>query len=169
MRRLIPLLPLLCLLLLPAPAAALAESPSLDEVRQMLELSGSVNAMQPLLHRLSDNVLKSVRTKNPNLPEEAYKAIGEEINAVFQKMVNEIVNMQAAYYAGQLTREEVGELTAFYQSPVWRKYLAVGRQYLKDNFKKTMQELMPRMMKELTKRVHDRLIKDGYIKQEEQG
>ena len=157
---------LLPLLLIAAPAAA-TERASDQEMMEMLKLSGAVDVLIPMMNQLVNKAQADIRRDAPSLPEEAYQAITEELQAGVHVMLKEVLAVQIEYYATRLSRKDVLDLTTMYRSQAWQNYIAVGKQYMQQEFPVVLKEMVPRLSRDLIKRVHDRLVADGYLKGKE--
>ncbi|BCS87432.1 DUF2059 domain-containing protein [Pseudodesulfovibrio sediminis] len=158
---------ILSLLLIWSPARA--EPPTKESMMDMIELSGALEMMQPMLEQLRARAQTQIKHQNPNMPEKALTIINEEMQAGVKIMVMEILAKMADYYSKHLTQNEVDEIITIYKSPAWKKYVAVGKQYLADEYVTLLQVEIPRMTKELLMRVFTRLENKGLLKNNEKG
>ena len=157
---------LLPLLMIATPASA-SERASDQEMMEMLKLSGAVDVLIPMMNQLVNKAQEDIRQKSPSLPEEAHQAISEELKAGIGVMLKEVLAVQIEYYTARMSRKDVLELTSMYRSQAWQNYIAVGQQYMQQEFPKVLREMVPRLSRDLIKRVRDRLVADGYLKNKE--
>jgi hypothetical protein len=153
---------LLPFLMIAAPAAAF-ERASDEEMMEMLKLSGAVDVLVPMMNQLVTKVQTDIRRNAPSLPEEAHQAISEELQAGSRMMLKEVLAVQIDYYKARMTRHDVLELMSMYKSTAWKNYIAVGKQYMQEQFQTVMQVLVPKLSSDLVRRVRDRLVADGYL------
>lgn len=142
---------------------AQAEPPSDKQIMEMVKLSGTLEALKPLLAQMSSNVSSSIKRMNPNLPAGAYTAADEEYKATMNVMVQEILTNQMLYYKKRLTAKEVDELIAIYSSPVWRKSVEISTQYLQNEMTPMLEKVVPKYTKDAMEHIIKRLKKNGYI------
>jgi len=153
---------LLPFLMISAPAAA-SERAGDQEMMKMLKLSGAVDVLIPMINQLVNKTQADIRRSAPSLPEEAHQAIAEELQAGTHVMLKEILAVQIDYYKTRMTRRDVLELTNMYKSEAWKNYIAVGKQYMQEEFQNVIQVMVPKLSRDLVRRVRDRLVADGYL------
>lgn len=120
------LLTLLCALAFAfaAPAPAQAPKPidpaALAQAKVFLEKSGSAAVSQQMVSGILAAQKASLERANPGKTAEINEVIGL-MQAEFAKEIPAMIDAMAAVYAGHFTKDELAEVTAFYDSPVGRK------------------------------------------------
>ncbi|EGB13904.1 Protein of unknown function DUF2059 [Pseudodesulfovibrio mercurii] len=163
MKRLL-IFPLLLLTLALCASPALAERPTDQSLMTMFEASGTVDTVQTMMAKLLAVAQIQLKKKLPNLPEEAGQIINEEMHNAVQKTMNDVLAKQTAYYAERLTQQDVDDLIALYDTPVWKKQFEVTQQYAREEYGKMLREDIPKMTNDMMARIATRLKEAGYIK-----
>ena len=153
-------------ILMPAQVVSAAQ-PSDEQLMDMFRLSGATDVLKPLFDQISNNAELEIRQKAPNLPHQAYLIIKDELRTGMDAMMVDALMLQAQYYKKHLTAEDVDQLIAIYSSPVWKKNVQIGKQYIQQEFKTAMQAILPRFMKQFKHNVDKRLRAEGFIKKGE--
>jgi hypothetical protein len=85
------------------------------EIRQLIELTGAAKVSADVMQQ----IIGPIRNGFPEVPPEFWDNFTKEIRA--EELVDLVVPLYDRYY----TRQEIHELTAFYQSPVGQKTVRV--------------------------------------------
>jgi hypothetical protein len=101
----------------PKNPAALAEDKDAKraEIRKLIELTGAANVSAEVMRQ----IIGPIRNDFPEVPAEFWDNFTKEIRA------DELVDLVVPLYDKYYTRQEIHELTAFYQSPVGQKTVKV--------------------------------------------
>lgn len=125
-RRLIVTAALLCAVcIFEATAHAQASSSSSagkakeDEIRQFLKLTGAGE----LGVQIANQMLSSLRTALPQVPDSLWKEITAELQAEFNS--EKLIEMNVPIISKHYTDDEIKQLIAFYQTPLGKKVIAV--------------------------------------------
>jgi hypothetical protein len=168
MKRLL-ILPLLLLALTLSAAPALAERPTDDSMMTMLKASGTVETIQAMMSKLLARTQANLQARLPDLPEEATRIVNEEMQRGVHDIVREMLAKQMAFFADHMNQKDVDDLIAIYNSPTWKKQLAITKQYVASEYGAVLREDVPRMTQEMVSRILARLKDEGYIKQKDGG
>jgi len=155
-------------LMLSAPVANAAK-PTKDSMMTMLELSGSLQILHPMMQQISAMTMDDIKSKAPNLSDKAHEVITEELDLSIDLMLAEIISLQIDYLSKYLTQSDVDQLIDIYSSPVWKKNIAINQQYMQDEYRKLMQVNLPRMTDEMMERILSRLEKENLLSNEKSG
>lgn len=119
----------ICVLVLAAAAQAPAQSPTpqvapqadaeraakRSEIRQLIELTGAANISADALQKM----IEPLKASYPQVPEEFWNTFIHEVHS------DELIDLVIPIYDKYYTRDEIQELTHFYQSPVGQKTIKV--------------------------------------------
>ena len=117
---------LLCVVALAFAAPALAQAPkpvdpaTLAQARIFLEKSGSAALGQQVASAVLNAQRISLEQANPGRTAEINEVLGR-MQAEFTKQLPPLVDAIAAVYAQHFNVEELGQISAFYDSPVGRR------------------------------------------------
>ena len=162
------LLALILVLCSVTPASA-AEKPSVEEMLNMLKISGTVDIINQVTTQVIANTEASIRKSDPGLPEEAYAIINEEMTIGMQEWLKTLMAKQLEYYSNHLTRAEVLELTEMYGSAAYKKMLKIGKTYIQTELQPVLQKETPIVTKTILQRIQERLKREGYLDKPEAG
>lgn len=168
MQRKIFSITLLLTLVLAGPAPAF-DKPSEQHMMEMLKISGAMDVLMPMMDQLVTSIETDLKKQQPNLSKKAYTVITSELRTGTNQMIKELLIHQMNYFSQHLTSQEVDELITMYSSPVWKKYMAVNKQYVQDEYAQLIQTHVPEMTRKMMKRIFDRLTAEGYFKDTEAG
>lgn len=90
-----------------------------DEIRQFLKLTGAGE----LGVQIANQMLSSLRTALPQVPESLWKEITAELQAEFNS--EKLTEMNVPIISKHYTDDEIKQLIAFYQTPLGKKVIAV--------------------------------------------
>jgi hypothetical protein len=107
----------------PAPNSSLPASPQTDreraakraEIRKLIELTGAANISADALEKM----IEPLKASYPQVPQEFWDTFVHEVHS------DELVDLVIPIYDKYYTREEIQELTHFYQTPVGQKTIQV--------------------------------------------
>jgi uncharacterized protein len=85
------------------------------EIRKLIELTGAANISADALRKIID----PLRAGFPQVPEEFWNTFIKEVHS--EELIDLVVPIYDKYY----TRDEIEDLTRFYQSPVGQKTIKV--------------------------------------------
>ena len=123
----------ICVLILAASIAAGAQAPAQDptaqasprtdaeraakraEIRKLIELTGAANISADALQKM----IEPLKASYPQVPEEFWNTFIHEVHS------DELIDLVIPIYDKYYTRDEIQELTRFYQSPVGQKTIKV--------------------------------------------
>ena len=138
-------------------------SPALaKDVQRLMEVTGSLKVGQQMAGATVDQVIKSMRASNPNLPARATEIIRASIDAEFKKAFapgGEMANLLTGVYAKHFTQEDIRGLTAFYESPLGKKVvealpavaqesIALGNQWAVSRMPQIIQDVQTKLRAE---------------------
>jgi hypothetical protein len=107
--------------------AADSDSPSPAEIRKLLHLNGVDNVAETLTPYVVKQLVVNFHRQYPNLSQRADAIIGE-ITGIYlrnQAEHDHLVEQLVPIYAKYLSKAEVRQLTAFYESAAGRKLVSV--------------------------------------------
>ena len=107
----------------PAQKATAQASPQIDteraakrsEIRKLIELTGAANISADALQKM----IEPLKASYPQVPEEFWNTFIHEVHS------DELIDLVIPIYDKYYTRDEIRELTQFYQSPVGQKTIKV--------------------------------------------
>ncbi|HKT25724.1 MAG TPA: DUF2059 domain-containing protein [Terriglobales bacterium] len=107
----------------PAPNPTAQVSPQTDaeraakraEIRKLIELTGAANISADALQKM----IEPLKASYPQVPEEFWNTFIHEVHS------DELIDLVIPIYDKYYTRDEIQELTRFYQSPVGQKTIKV--------------------------------------------
>ena len=107
----------------PAQSPAAQVSPQTDaeraakraDIRKLIELTGAANISADALQKM----IEPLKASYPQVPEEFWNTFVHEVHS------DELVDLVIPIYDKYYTREEIQELTHFYQTPVGQKTIKV--------------------------------------------
>lgn len=85
------------------------------EIRQLIELTGAANVSADALRQ----IISPLRAGFPQVPDEFWDTFIKEVRS------DELIDLVVPIYDRYYTREEIHDLTNFYQSPVGQKTIKV--------------------------------------------
>ena len=86
-----------------------------DEIRKLIELTGAANISADALRKIID----PLRAGFPQVPEEFWNTFIKEVHS------DELIDLVVPIYDKYYTRDEIQDLTRFYQSPIGQKTIKV--------------------------------------------
>ncbi len=116
----------LCVLVLAGPV--MAEQPSAQHVkaaREMLRLTEADKMFNGVLPVLLKQQLQKVKELHSAISPEALQRFEVLFVAEAEKGIQKVMDDVAVIYAETLSEEELGEISAFYKSPVGRKMIEI--------------------------------------------
>jgi len=113
----------LCLLCPICPAEPSAADAKRQAIRNLLEVQGaSKNAT-----RMLDMMIASLKRSNPNVDAKFWVAFRKKIDP------NDLIELIIPIYEKHFTVEDIHQVTAFYKSPVGRKFVSLQPQIMQES------------------------------------
>ena len=106
-----------------APAPKAPTAAQVDLARQIINASGEVHALDPLIPSVLQQTYTNFVQQNPDLQ----KPLVEVMQALQPEMMKkqaEVTDMMATAYASHFTEAELKEILAFYNTPTGKKMVA---------------------------------------------
>lgn len=157
------------LVLLLGASVARAEQASKTDIMKLFELSGAMDIIDAQMDQMNAIIEFQMMNKMNKLPHEAYFIFKDELKRVTKVTADKFINLQADYYAKNLTKQDVSNLLAIYQSPTWKKMVGVAKDYINFEFKAAFRQYAPMILEESMQRIEMKLKKKGLIKEKETG
>lgn len=85
------------------------------EIRKLIQLTGAANISANALQQ----IIGPLRSAYPQVPDEFWDTFTKEVHS------DELIDLVVPIYDKYYTREEIAELTRFYQSPIGQKTIQV--------------------------------------------
>jgi len=138
-------------------------SPALaKDVQRLMDVTGSLKVGEQMAGATVDQVIKSMRAANPNLPPRATEIIRATIDAEFKKAFapgGDMANLLTGVYAKHFTQDDIRGLIAFYESPLGKKVvealpavaqesIALGNQWAVSRMPQIVQDLQTKLRAE---------------------
>ena len=123
----------------------------------LLKTSGAVNVINQVMDQVLINADKTIRAKNPSLPDEAYAVIGDELKTGIQEWMQQILVNQMEYYSNRLTKAEVAEVIKMYESDAYKKMLKLGQEYVGTTLQPLLKDEAPAVTQKIIQRINERL------------
>ena len=144
------------------PAAAQQPSPSaIATAKELLAAKGATTMFDPLIPGVVESTKNAFLPTNPGLFKE-FNEVATRLRTELAPRRNEIIDDIARLYAQRFTEAEMKEVTAFYKSPVGKKFVAEepavidqGLSRAEEWSKKMADEVMTRFRAEMKKKGHD--------------
>ena len=144
--------------------AAQAQQPSaaaLASARELMELKGVKNLVEPVVVGVVQQTTGSILQTNPGLSKDLDE-VGAQLRTEYQPRVTEMANEIVKLYAARFTEQELKEAVAFYKSPTGKKVLTEEPRILDESYARIQQwasrlqdEMMNRVRAEMKKRGHN--------------
>lgn len=144
-------------------AVASAQAPSANQqklARQVVELSGSARAFDPVVPQLFQQVYATYVQQNPDLSKDLAATL-EALIPEFEKRKDEIVAIASTSFAEKFTEAELNDLITFYNSPTGKKLVSQNTDILRDAYSK-MQEWSGKVSQQLIDRLRAEMKKKGH-------
>ena len=150
-----------CLSVLSAtPQAFAADAAGVATAKQILGLTGGLDAFNPLVAGVIEQARLFYLQQNP--------AFGKDLNEITVKMrkdlqprLSELTDAIAKQYADAFSEQEMKEILAFYQSPVGKKVIATQAS-LSNSAMQFAQDWANKLSEEVTGKMRDELVKRGH-------
>jgi len=97
------------------------DAETLQAGRELVEAMGNIDTSRAALAQMRELLVADMVRRNPDRERDVREVIEQFLMPEFEAALPEIVEMQAALWAGSLTVPELRELAAFYRSPLGRK------------------------------------------------
>lgn len=98
-----------------SPQTDAARAAKRGEIRKLIELTGAANISADALQKM----IEPLKASYPQVPEEFWNTFIHEVHS------DELIDLVIPIYDKYYTRDEIQELTRFYQSPVGQKTIKV--------------------------------------------
>lgn len=118
------------ILTLAAPALADSDAAKRKDIEKMLQLTGATATLPDLLRPNVDGIITKLKRNHPDMSKEAVDAVQVEIQSIFNELMDTTMAIFVGMYDKNFTHEEIKQLIKMYESPVWRKQVALqGKMY----------------------------------------
>jgi hypothetical protein len=145
---------------------ALAEQPIDPEKRALIEKLMVTTGAKGLALQVADAVTTQfwavIRKANPKTPKQAQAIIREEVMAMLEANLDNVMEDSVHIYARHFTKPELQDIIAFHATATGRKLIATTPLILQESMAATQQRLGPLMI-ELQERIATRLKDAGYL------
>ncbi len=128
--------------------------------RQYIDLTDRAAVYEVTLVEIGIGTLQQITAQNPELAEEADKAVGRVLST-YQNRKGELLDQFARLYAIRFTAEELQQIVAFYESPVGAKLAAANNEVNKE-IQAVMQVFTNNTRREFFAKVRTELRAMGY-------
>ena len=135
------------------------------DIRKLMEASGALRIGQMITQNAVGQIPQGLKTKRPDLPDETYTLIAEEVGKVVGEEMSAkggYIEQMTAVFDKYLTQEEVRGLLAFYGTPLGRKTVNVMPMIGQESARigqRWVQSLGPKVDTRLKARLAERGIK----------
>jgi uncharacterized protein len=99
----------------PAASSSSEETAKRAEIRKLIELTGAANVSADALRQ----IIAPLKAGFPQVPQEFWDNFAKEVRS------DELIDLVVPIYDKYYTRDEIHDLTVFYQSPVGQKTIKV--------------------------------------------
>lgn len=144
-----------------ADEAAPVDSTLRADILELLEVTGASKVGVQMGAAMSQMMLQQLRIADPSIPERLIVIAQEEVVAIIDAEIGDLMDLIVPLYAKRLTREDVRGLIAFYQSDLGRKAVEVMPAIMQDAMR-TGQAWGEQMTPRLIEAMDRRLQKEGY-------
>ena len=117
-----------------------------------------------LFAMMAERTIPTMRSSVPNLPEEAYAILHEELADAFRSASADLIASNAQLYLQHLTPDEIAELNNFYSTATGKKMLNIIPMLMQQSLY-LGQEWIQKMDRDLRRTWRARLKQEGYIKE----
>ena len=128
--------------------------------RQYIDLTDRAAVYEVTLVEIGIGTLQRITSQNPELAEEADKAVGRVLST-YQDRKGELLDQFARLYAIRFTAEELQQIVAFYESPVGSKLAATNTE-VNQEIQAVMQVFTNNTRREFFAKVRSELRSMGY-------
>lgn len=122
------------------------------------------NIGDDLFAMMAERTVPTMRRHIPNLPEEAYGLLHEELAVAFRKATTDLLISNVRLYSEHLTPEEVAQMNAFYDTSAGKKMLKTLPMLMQQSLH-LGQEWVQKLDRDVRQRWTERLKREGYIKE----
>lgn len=105
-----------------AATAAAPADPMRADVKKLLQASGAEAQMRSVIAQLFASQIAGMRRLRPDIPGQFWDEFQISFNQQFNP--DELIDLIIPIYEKHFTGDEIKQLTAFYDSPIGRKYVA---------------------------------------------
>ena len=142
-------------------AAAKPSAAQIQLARELIELNGSLRAIDDMVPAYLEQARNMFAVTNPDLAAPLAE-VAASLRPEFLAQRTEVVDGIALAYASRFTEAELRELVTFYQSPTGKKFISVLPAVLQDSFQrmqawsaKLSEQMVARMRAEMRKKGHE--------------
>ncbi len=99
-----------------------------DDVKSLMEVTGSKNIGRQYAAAMIPQLLKIVKASNSEIPDRALAVIEREVVALLSERMSApggLIDLVIPIYDKHFTHQEIRELLAFYQTPIGKKTISV--------------------------------------------
>lgn len=146
----------------PAVPAAAQEPAREQDIVRLLETTGTADAVRRTIDQLIPVVLanmkKPLKRQYPNIPERVFGILEEEIAAAFKTHFDDLIAAVVPVYAKHFSRDEIGDIIAFYETPTGRKLVRLLPEMQNDSVQavgRWANGIVPEVQKRFLKRVRE--------------
>ena len=122
------------------------------------------NMGDDLFAMMAERTIPTMRSSVPNLPEEAYAILHEELADAFRSASADLIASNAQLYLQHLTPDEIAELNNFYSTATGKKMLNIIPMLMQQSLY-LGQEWIQKMDRDVRRTWRARLKQEGYIKE----
>ncbi|MBC8451729.1 MAG: DUF2059 domain-containing protein [Rhodospirillaceae bacterium] len=122
------------------------------------------NMGDDLFAMMAERTVPTMRSAVPNLPEEAYAILHEELADAFRSASADLMASNAQLYLQHLTPDEIAEMNNFYSTATGKKMLKVIPMLMQQSLY-LGQEWVQKMDRDVRRIWRARLKQEGYIKE----
>ncbi len=144
-----------------------APAQSERDVEAVLDLLGHLeidSIGDNLFAMMAERTVPTMRSHIPNLPEEAYALLHEELSTAFKSGTADLMTSHARLYLEHLSPEDIAEMNAFYSTPTGKKMLRVLPMLMQQSLY-IGQEWVQKLDRDVRRNWTERLKREGYIKE----
>ena len=136
-----------------------------NDIAELLRASGAINIARTFSVNLTLQISEMLKKSRPDISASVFDLIGDEVNKVVSASLESkggLVDLYVQLYHKYFTRDEIKQLTVFYNSPLGRKMQSVSPTLLKDSI--AVGQRWGQMISPLIQqRVRERLQQSGVI------
>ena len=148
----------------PLQAAPTDKEKQVEAILELLSHLEIDNIGDDLFAMMAERTVPTMRASVPNLPEEAYAMLHEELSSAFKRATADLLTSNVRLYLEHLSPEEVNDLNAFYSKPSGKKMLQVIPMLMQQSLY-LGQEWIQRLDRDVRQTWTERLKQEGYLKE----
>lgn len=147
----------------PTGASAQAVDPAFEkDIVRLLDLTGAQKLGEQMTASFTQQFGQALRQANPNVPPRMIEIAGDVAKTLFAKEYPSLVPHMVSAYAKVMTRDDVRQLIAFYESPLGRRVLELTpliAQAGTEASQTWVQQITPQLQAELQRRFKE----EGFV------